>query len=315
MTSYDAQFSEIGQGLALHAGRTAGRLARIRAELSFASRLAAVQPEHATGWRERILEAGRLVEEGLQHSAPDIDVLTAESEALLAPLGETAKRYTLLCVGHAHIDMNWQWSWPETVALTHDTFQTMLTLMDEFPGFIFSQSQASVYAAIEKYDPPMFDLIRQRVAEGRWEVTASQWVEGDTNLSNGESISRHLLYTRAYFQKAFGLSPEDVTIDFEPDTFGHPATLPTILARGGVRHYYHCRGSRGPHVYWWVGPDGSKILVFNDIQWYMHFDAARRHVAVDTNMADPLMEFAQATGLRAMPVLYGVGDHGGGPTR
>ncbi len=146
-------------------------------------------------------------------------------------------------------------------------------------------------------------------------MTASQWVEGDTNLANGESISRHLLYTRAYFQDVFGLSPEDVPIDFEPDTFGHPATLPTILARGGVRYYYHCRGSRGPHLYWWLGPDGSRLLVFNDIQWYMHFDAERRHVAVASNIADPLVEFAQATGLQHMPVLYGVGDHGGGPTR
>ncbi len=315
MTSYDAQFSEIGQGLALYASRTAERLERIRAELTFANRLTAAHPAQAADWQERVLEAGRLVDGGLRRGSADIEALTAEAEALLAPLAETAKRYTLLCVGHAHIDMNWQWSWPETVALTHDTFQTMLTLMEEFPGFIFSQSQASVYAAIQKYDPPMFDLIRQRVAAGRWEVTASQWVEGDTNLSSGESISRHLLYTRAYLQETFGLSPEDVTIDFEPDTFGHPATLPTILARGGVRHYYHCRGSRGPHVYWWVGPDGSRILVFNDIQWYMHFDAAHRRVAVDTNMADPLMEFAQTTGLRAMPVLYGVGDHGGGPTR
>ncbi len=315
MTSYTAQLVEIQQGLTLHADRMAGKLARIEAEIAFANRLAAAHPEHAETWHKAILKAGGLVDEGLRKGSSDIDALTAEAEVVLRPLSEAAKRYTLLCVGHAHIDMNWQWSWPETVALTHDTFQTMLTLMDEFPGFIFSQSQASVYAAMEKYDPPMFDQIRRRVAEGRWEVTASQWVEGDTNLASGESISRHLLYTRAYFQDKFGLSPEDVTIDFEPDTFGHPATLPTILTRGGVRHYYHCRGSRGPHVTWWVGPDGSKILAFNDIQWYMHFDAGRRHVAVDTNIADPLVEFAQSTGIHAMPVLYGVGDHGGGPTR
>ncbi|MGC9467120.1 MAG: alpha-mannosidase [Anaerolineae bacterium] len=315
MTSYTAQYSEMTQLLAMHADRFADRLVRVRAELAFANRLCGAYPERAGEWQARILEAAQLVDDGLRQGASDVTLLTEKAEALMAPLGETAKAYTLLCVGHAHIDMNWQWSWPETVGLTHDTFQTMLALMDEVPEFIFSQSQASVYAAMEKFDPAMFEQIRRRVHEGRWEVTASQWVEGDKNMASGESISRHLLYTRAYFRDKFGLSAEDVPIDFEPDTFGHPATLPTILARGGVRYYYHCRGSRGPHLYWWYGPDDSRLLVLNDIQWYMHFDEAWRQVAVAPNMADPLMDFAGATGLKIMPVLYGVGDHGGGPTR
>ncbi len=301
------------QILAMHVDLFGEHLERVGAELAFADRLCAAYPQH-TSWPAHLQKAIRLVDEGLRQPRCDIAALTAEAEAALAPLSVEAKRFTLLCVGHAHIDMNWQWSWPETVGLTHDTFQTMLTLMDEFPQFIFSQSQASVYALVEKYNPAMFEEIRQRVKEGRWEVTASQWVEGDKNMASGESISRHLLYTRAYFEEKFGLRPEDVPIDFEPDTFGHPATLPTILVRGGVRYYYHCRGSRGPHLYWWTGLDDSRLLVLNDIQWYMHFDADRQ-VAVGPNMADPLMDFTQATGLTVMPVLYGVGDHGGGPTR
>jgi alpha-mannosidase len=288
---------------------------RVRAEIRFADRLYAVHPDRAEDWRPRIDEALARVREALSGGSPGMGELTHQVEAILAPIGETAKTYALLCVGHAHIDMNWQWSWPETVGLTHDTFQTMLDLMEAFPEFIFSQSQASVYALIERYNPAMFEQIRRRVAEGRWEVTASQWVEGDTNMANGESISRHLLYTRRYFAERFDLAPEDVRIDFEPDTFGHPATLPTILSRGGVEYYYHCRGSRGPHLYRWIGPDGSSLLVFNDIQWYMHFDAAHAQVAVDSSMADPLIAYAQSTGMRQMPVLYGVGDHGGGPTR
>lgn len=315
MTSYDTQFVDFEQALRLHGDVFRDRLGRIQAELTFADQLCRAHPDQAAEWQPRILAAARQVNEGLRAANVDIGALTAEAESTLAPLAEVAKRYTLLCVGHAHIDMNWQWSWPETVGLTHDTFQTMLALMDEFPGFVFSQSQASVYAAIETYSPEMFERIRQRVSEGRWEVTASQWVEGDKNMSGGESISRHLLLTRRYFQDAFGLAPEDVPIDFEPDTFGHPATLPTILAQGCVRYYYHCRGSRGPHLYWWIGPDGARLLTFNDIQWYMHFNADRSRVAVAPNMADPLIEWEQATGLREMPVLYGVGDHGGGPTR
>ncbi len=315
MTNSKLTLSEMHAWFQMHAESQDVQFDRLQAELRFADQLCDAHPDRAADWRPRITEALALVRETLSRGSVDLRALTERVESVLAPLGKAAKTYTLLCVGHAHIDMNWQWSWPETVGLTHDTFQTMLDLVEEFPAFIFSQSQASVYALIEKYNPTMFAQIQRRVAEGRWEVTASRWVEGDANMANGESISRHLLYTRRYFAEKFDLTPEDVRIDFEPDTFGHPATLPTILSRGGVEYYYHCRGSRGPHLYRWIGPDGSSLLVFNDIQWYMHFDADRAQVAVDTNMVDPLLEYAQSTGMRQMPVLYGVGDHGGGPTR
>jgi alpha-mannosidase len=307
MTSYQAQYVEISQSLQYSLQRHASRLERLTAQLDFANQLCGAHPDRAPEWRALILEAGRLAQQGLKGTSVDLDDLVSRGEAILAPIGEVAKSYALLCVSHAHIDMNWMWSWPETVAVTNDTFRTMLALMDEFPQFIYSQSQASTYELIERYNPAMFDQIRRRIGEGRWEVTASQWVEGDKNMSSGESISRHLLYTREYMRNKFGLAPEDVQVDFEPDTFGHPATLPTILARGGVKYYYHCRGSHGPHLYWWVGPDGSRLLAFNDIVWYM--------CAIGPQIADPLVEYAQATGLKFKPVLYGVGDHGGGPTR
>jgi alpha-mannosidase len=307
MTSYAAQYNDIAQSIVHSGKRHADRLGRIQAELKFAHQLCAAHPNRAGDWQAHIVEAGRLMQEGLSLSAVDVEGLTARAEEVLHPIGDVAKTYTLLCVSHAHIDMNWMWSWPETVAVTNDTFQTMLTLMDEFPSFVYSQSQASTYELVERYNPALFEVIRKRVAEGRWEVTASQWVEGDKNMANGESISRHLLYTREYLADRFGLAPEDVEVDFEPDTFGHPATLPAILARGGVKYYYHCRGSHGPHLYWWVGPDGSRLLVFNDVVWYM--------CAIGPQIADPLVQYALATGARHMPVLYGVGDHGGGPTR
>jgi len=315
MTAYQQLLVEMEDWFGMGADLQRERFDRLLAEIRFADQLMAAHPDRAAEWRGRLTEALTMVRGALADPARDLPVLMDRVEALLAPIGEVAKTYTLLAVGHAHIDMNWQWSWPETVSLTLDTFRTMLNLMEEFPDFVFSQSQASVYALTEKHDPEMFEEIRRRVTEGRWEVTASQWVEGDKNLANGEAISRHLLYTRRYFAEKFGLAPEDVRIDFEPDTFGHPATLPTILSRGGVEYYYHCRGSRGPHLYRWFGPDGSSLLALNDIQWYMHYEPTGAELRVDTNIVDPLLEFSEATGMRQMPVLYGVGDHGGGPTR
>jgi alpha-mannosidase len=231
--TYLAQFEDIKASLRFGLEREAEKVARFRAELGFAHQLCAAYPDRAEDWRALILEAGRMVQSEARDG--DWDALLAQAEEVLAPIGEVAKTYTLACVSHAHIDMNWMWGWPETVAVVNDTFQTMLALMEAYPDFIFSQDQASTYQLVETYNPALFARIRERVQEGRWEVTASQWVEGDKNMASGESLSRHLLYTRAYFQEKFGLAPEDVQVDFAPDTFGHPATLPTILTRGGVK--------------------------------------------------------------------------------
>ncbi len=307
MSSFVSEFNRTVQSIQRQAGQKAQHLERLTAQLQFARRLCAVHPEQADEWQALLLDAAHMLDHGLAQSDTDFDLLTAHLESKLAPVGQAAKAYTLLCISHAHIDMNWMWSWPETVAVTNDTFGTMLTLMDEFPAFIFSQDQVSVYDLIERYHPQMFEKIQQRVREGRWEITASQWVEGDKNMASGESLCRHLLYARRYVQEKFGLGPEAVQVDFEPDTFGHAATIPTILARGGVKYYYHCRGSVGPHLYWWLGPDGARVLAFSDVQWYMS--------TISPEVADALPEYAQATGMKAMPVLYGVGDHGGGPTR
>jgi len=312
MESYPYQYHTLAQNLRFNEQRRAAKLERFTAQWTFANRLCAAHPEQSAEWQPAILEAGQLVDVALQSTVGDLEDVLAQGEAALSPLAAVAKSYTLLCISHAHIDMNWMWGWPETVAVVNDTFETMLALLDEFPGFIFSQDQASTYAIAEKYHPALFARIQQLVREGRWEVTASQWVEGDKNMASGESLSRHLLYTRAYFQEKFGLKPEDVQVDFEPDTFGHPATLPTLLAQGGVKYYYHCRGSAGPHLYWWIGPDGARLLTFNDIQWYMPLTPG---LAVTPAVVDPLLEFAQTTGLQQMPMVYGVGDHGGGPTR
>jgi alpha-mannosidase len=89
-------------------------------------------------------------------------------------------------------------------------------------------------------------------------------------MVGGESLCRHLLYTRAYMRRLFGLRPADVPIDWSPDTFGHSATAPTYLTRGGVKYLYlHRPGMQTaskPGAFWWEGPDGSRVLVRNDME-------------------------------------------------
>jgi len=301
----------VRQVLARYQGQAEDLTDRILAELTFARQLLELHPEKAPDWQPLLDEAAAKLEHGAT-SLRGLRRAVAQAETVLAPVAETAKTYTVYLVGHAHIDMNWMWSWPETVAVTNDTFTTVLELMDEFPTFHFSQSQASVYRIIEEHHPELLEQIARRVREGRWEVTASHWVEGDKNLVSGESLCRHLLYTRRYMQQLFGLSPEDVPLDWTPDTFGFAHTIPMYLVRGGVKYVYlHRPGTLGPKrpwAFWWQGPDGSRVLVRNDM-------ALGYNGVIIPAVTQHLTTFARETGLPFFMYVYGVGDHGGGPTR
>ncbi len=247
----------------------------------------------------------------LVHSSQQDGAITqataARAEEMLKALSPHAKQHKLLCAGHAHIDMNWMWRWDETVTVTLDTFRTMLALMRDYPEFKFSQSQASVYQIVETYAPDMLPEIKQRIREGRWEVTASTWVEADKNLPNGESHARHLLLTRRYLSQLLDLNPQDFSLDFEPDTFGHSANVPEILTSAGVKYYYHCRGDKNPSLYRWLAPSGKSIVTYLEPFWYLGY--------VDPSLALFVPSFCRQFGLHTALRVYGVGDHGGGPTR
>ncbi|MCK5811685.1 MAG: alpha-mannosidase [Clostridiales bacterium] len=233
--------------------------------------------------------------------------VTLKAEEMLNNLSSKAKSYTMICASHAHIDMNWMWDYSETVAITLDTFRTMLDLMKEYPAFTFSQSQASVYRIVEKYDNEMLQEIKQRVSEGRFEITASTWVEADKNMPNGESLARHILYTKKYLSKLFGIEKDSLSLDFEPDTFGHNQNIPEILTKGGVKYYYHCRGNDGHNLSKYIAPSGNSIIIYREPLWY--------NAKIDENIAVHVPEFCQKYNIKKMLKVYGVGDHGGGPTR
>lgn len=275
-------------------------------QLMFAVKLTEADSQQAA-FSDRVDEAIEQAWKTWQEEGALTKKACLEIEQTLAPLAEAAKSYTLLCIGHAHIDMNWMWSYDETVSITLDTFRTVLSLMDEYPEFTFAQSQASVYEIVAKYDPEMLQQIKRRIHEGRWEVTASTWVEADRNMPNAESMARHFLYTRRYLADLLDIDPATLDLDYEPDTFGHHANVPEVLSNAGVRYYYHCRGAEGPHLYRWQAPSGSSIIVCREPLWY-NWD-------IDGRCAMIVPEFCQKHGLKSALRVYGVGDHGGGPTR
>ena len=277
---------------------------RILAQLGYAMKLSGIKEGKYDGIIE---EAINYLNEQYEEEGALSKASALKAESIISEMSAEAKELKVICAAHAHIDMNWMWGFAETAAITLDTFRTMLNIMKEYPDFTFSQSQASVYRIVEEYDPEMLEEIKARVKEGRWEVTASTWVETDKNMPNGESLARHILYTKKYLSGLLDIHPDSLTLDFEPDTFGHNANVPEIMVKGGVKYYYHCRGYDGHNIYKWQSTSGSSVIVYREPLWY--------NATIDSGIALHVPEFCSKHGVDTVLKVYGVGDHGGGPTR
>ena len=244
-----------------------------------------------------------------------VNSICQQAEDKMLPMAAEAKEYTIILAAHSHIDINWLWDWPETVALTLDTFRTMLHLMEEYPQFCFSQSQGALYKIVEEYDPAMKKAIEQRIREGRWEVTASAWVENDKNMPSTESQLHHMEYTHEYMNEVWGVPKGSMEIDFSPDTFGHSAFLPEIYASGNVKYAYYCRGCSDPRehdnfvvLHRWKAPSGAEVLAYREPYWY----GGSIYPVIGAGVFELEKKCA---GLKTSLYIYGVGDHGGGPSR
>ena len=223
-----------------------------------------------------------------------------------ASRSEARQRNVLHIIGHSHIDAAWLWPWRDGESEAINTFRSALDRMEEFPEFRFSHSSAVHYRWLEKADPQMLAEIRSRIREGRWEVVGGWPVEPDCNIPATESFIRHCLYGKLYLRRSLGV---DVSIGFNPDSFGHAAGLPTILTRAGYGYYVFQRPgdseSTLPHLFWWEGPDGSRVLT-NRI-WRYYDD--------DADGIPKMLGRAFAEGNSHATFFLGVGDHGGAVTK
>ena len=279
---------------------------RICAQLNFAASLSTAKKNGYDSLVESV--ADYLLAKSEDEGGVITASAAAEAEKMLLPLSDAAKSYRVHCVSHAHIDMNWMWGFQETASIAVDTFRTVLDIMKEYPEFTFAQSQASTYKIIEDYAPEMLDEIRQRVKEGRWELSASTWVENDQNMASGESLARHILYTKKYLGRLFDVPADSLQLNFQPDTFGHNASVPEICSKGGVKYYYHCRGNEDhDFTYVWRAESGAELLVWYEPYWYIS--------TIEPDMFAEVPQHCEKYGINCFLRVYGVGDHGGGPTR
>jgi alpha-mannosidase len=224
--------------------------------------------------------------------------------------GSRMKEKRVHMIGNAHLDPVWLWQWQEGFQETKATFRSVLDRMNEYPEFVFTSSSAAFYEWVERNDPRMFEEIRQRVREGRWQICGGWWVQPDCNLPGGESFVRHALYGQRYFLEKFGITAK---VGYNVDSFGHHGMLPQLLKKSGMDYYVFMRpmpNEKGlpARVFHWESDDGSRVLAYR-----LPFEYCTWGKDLDKHVARCLDELKDP--VNDLMVFYGVGNHGGGPTK
>lgn len=232
---------------------------------------------------------------------------------------------TATCIGHTHIDVAWLWTLAQTREKTARSFSTVLNLMKEYPEYIFMSSQPQLYKFIKEDHPEMYEEIRERVREGRWEPEGAMWLEADCNLSSGESLVRQVLFGTRFFEKEFGIKNKILWL---PDVFGYSAALPQILKKSGINYFMTTKISWNEYnkmpydTFMWEGIDGTRILT--------HFITTQDFKGSETPAScattyNGIINASQVMGAwnryqqknlnNEVLVAFGYGDGGGGPTK
>ncbi|MBN1624079.1 MAG: alpha-mannosidase [Clostridia bacterium] len=217
------------------------------------------------------------------------------------------KKLHLVC--NAHLDPVWLWQWEEGLGEALSTFRIAAEFCENYDGFVFNHNEALLYEWVEEFEPALFRRIQELVKAGKWHIMGGWYIQPDCNMPSGESFTRQILYGKRYFMEKFGVEPT-TAINFDP--FGHTRGLVQIMAKSGYDSYIFCR----PDVslkklpgedFIWVGFDGSEIKGHRSYRFYL----SQRGKSVSK-----IKEFIEKYPDRNPGmVLWGIGNHGGGPSR
>ncbi len=219
--------------------------------------------------------------------------------------------------GHAHIDLAWLWTKDETIHLvSKGTFNYALWLMEKYKDLVFAQSSAQIYEWMKEYYPNLYNRIKEKVKSGNWEIVGGSWSEHNANLLCGETLIRQYYYGKKFFKKEFGV---DVELAWLPDCFGFNWGMPQILRKFGIKYFltsklnWQIERMKKPipfpyFLFIWEGVDGSRVLSHLTPAGYNQ-NINPRHLILE------LQALQQKHGVNYLLVLFGHGDHGGGPNR
>lgn len=240
-------------------------------------------------------------------------------------IGRMEKRSSvnIYCVGHTHIDMAWLWRLKHTREKASRSFSTVLRMMEMFPEYIFLQTQPQIYEYIKEDFPEIYEEIRKRVKEGRWEADGGMWVEADCNLTSGESLTRQLLIGSRFLKEEFGKEAEYLWL---PDVFGYSWALPQILKKSGIDMFMTTKISwnqfnRMPHdTFRWKGMDGTEVLTHfittpepwnGPDSWFYTYNG----MLTPKTVKGVWESYSEKAMNKDLLISYGYGDGGGGVNR
>jgi alpha-mannosidase len=249
--------------------------------------------------------------------APATKILKSGIESCGAPMDAI-----IHATGHAHIDIAWLWTLGQTRRKAERTFHTTIRLMEQFPDYHFTQSQPQLYQFIKEDQPALFEAIKQRIKEKRWEPIGGMWVEADCNLSGAESLARQFLLGRTFFHEHFGRDAESPIL-WLPDVFGYAWALPQLIQQAGLKYFMTIKigwsqYNRLPYdTFMWQGIDGTQILThFSTVKEFGSAYASTYNAMANAKEAlGTWQNFQQKELHKDLLMAYGFGDGGGGPTR
>ena len=181
---------------------------------------------------------------------------------------------------------------------------------DEYPDFVFTRGEAWLYAIAERVRPDLFARIGAAIGRGQWHVTGGQFIQPDLNLPTAAGLHRQIEHGQRYFRDRFGIAP---TVGYNVDSFGHTASLPDILATHDYRAYVFRRPEEHQvplpaNAFVWQGVGGAHVLAFRIVPGYVaNFADLGGQVRTAVESTDPTLGHVMC--------FYGVGNHGGGPSK
>lgn len=228
----------------------------------------------------------------------------------------------ITATGHAHIDVAWLWTLDQVRRKSGRTFSTVQRLMEQFPDYHFTQSQPQLYDFVRKDYPALFEDIKARISEGRWEPIGGMWVEADCNITGSESLARQFLLGRTFFREHFGVDAESPVL-WLPDVFGYAWNLPQLIKQAGLEYFFTIKigwsqYNRLPYdTFWWQGLDGTSVLTHFSTSKEVNGPYSSTYNA-NVSPSETLgtwVNFQQKEITQDLLMSYGFGDGGGGPTR
>ncbi len=222
-------------------------------------------------------------------------------------------------VGHSHIDMAWLWRLCATREKASRTFSTVLNLMKQYPEYRFMHTSPQLYKFLREDYPEIYAQVKEKIAQGQWEITGGMWVEPDTNVPSGESLVRQFIYGKRFIKEEFG---QETNLVWLPDVFGYSGALPQIMKKAGMKYFMTTKISWNQYNHFpydtfnWKGIDGTSIFTHfittpEDGSWFYTYNGHMDPEEVtgvwknykDKDKNDELL------------IAFGWGDGGGGPTR